>query len=80
MTADSTKNSTDMRNMTEAEWEKYQEAQTDRWNYRWKYPNGEPLRFRCPYCGDEFDPFPGGCCGEIHYEPIPPYELENYDG
>lgn len=43
------------------------------------YPDGEPTRYRCPYCGTPItlDPHPG-CCGELHFEPIPFDELADY--
>jgi len=63
---------------TEEAWERYCEG-LPTYPFDQKYPNGEPMRFRCPYCGKEIqlDPHPG-CCSEIHWEPIPPYELDEY--
>jgi hypothetical protein len=44
------------------------------------YSTGDPVRYRCPYCGTEvrLDPH-RGCCGEVHWEVIPESELSDYD-
>ena len=63
---------------SEEEWQKYCE-QLPLDPFSQKYPNGKKVKFRCPYCGNEVDLDPHlGCCGEIHYESIPPYELNEY--
>ncbi len=61
------------------DWEEYLKTEPSH-GLSMKYADGKPMRFRCPYCSQEIrlDPHPG-CCGEVHSEPIPPWELDDYD-